>query len=119
MPAYRYILPNPFIAKALNASSVSEVLETYNYPPYKTVFSEYIVKKEIPLHELEFAVERFLLKKWKRIFRFGTVLESDIIIGFLELKLAETMDVIRIIVGINAGFPKNEIRENLLFYGSL
>jgi len=119
IPAFRYILPNPFIAKALNANSVSEVLEIYNYPPYKTVFSKYIGQAEIPLHELEFAVERFHLRKWRQMFRFGSVLEPDSIIGFLELKLAETMDVIRIIVGINAGFPEQEIRENLLFYSTL
>ena len=117
IPAFRYILPNPFIAKALNATSVSEVLNFYNRSPYKTVFSKYIGQKDIPLHELEFAVERYHLKKWKKIFRFGSVFESDSIIGFLELKLAETMDVIRIIVGINAEFSEQEIRENLLFYG--
>ena len=117
IPAFRYILPNPFIAKALNASTVSDVLEIYDYPPYKAVFSKYIGQKEIPLHDLEFAVERFHLKKWKHTFRFGSVLESDSIIGFLELKLAETMDVIRIIVGVNAEFSEQEIRENLLFYG--
>lgn len=116
IPAFRYILPNPFIAKALNASSVSDVLEIYNYPPYKAVFSKYIGQKEIPLHDLEFAVERYHLKKWRHTFRFGSVLESDSIIGFLELKLAETMDVIRIIVGVNAEFSEQEIRENLLFY---
>ncbi|MHA1514740.1 MAG: hypothetical protein ACTSPF_04310 [Candidatus Heimdallarchaeaceae archaeon] len=43
----------------------------------------------------------------------------DALIGFFELKLAETMDVIRIIVGISAGFSEKEIRENLLYYGSL
>ncbi len=116
IPAYRYILPNKFIAKSLNADSISEVLENYNYPPYRAVFSQYIGQKEIPLHDLEFAVERFLLRKWRKIFRFGTVLESDSIIGFFELKLAETMDLIRIIVGINASFSEQEIRESLLFY---
>ncbi|MCG3224459.1 MAG: V-type ATPase subunit, partial [Candidatus Heimdallarchaeota archaeon] len=41
IPAYRYILPNKFIAKALKSNSVSEVLSLYNYQPYKAVFSRY------------------------------------------------------------------------------
>jgi len=117
IPAYRYILPNKFISRSLNASTISEVLEMYDFPPYMAVFSKYIGQKEIPLHDLEFAIERYLLRKWHRIFRYGTVLESDSIIGFFELKLAETMDLIRIIVGINAGFSEKEIRDSLLFYG--
>jgi vacuolar-type H+-ATPase subunit C/Vma6 len=116
IPAYRYILPNPFIAKALNSTSISEVLEKYNYYPYSAVFSEYIGRKEIPLHTLEFAVERYLLKIWRKAFRYSTVLNSDSIVGFFEMKLAETMDVIRIIVGVSAGFSEQEIRESLLYY---
>ena len=116
IPAYRYILPNKFIAKALNSNTVSEVLEKYNYFPYKNIFSPYIGEDDVPLHDLEFAVERYQLKIWKKIFRLGTAFSIDGIIGFLELKLAETMDVIRIIVGINAGFSEKEIRESLLFY---
>ena len=116
IPAYRYILPNKFIAKGLKAKLVSEVLEIYNVPPYRSVFAKYIGVKEVPLHELEFAVERFLLKTWKKTFRYGTVFQLDSLIGFFELKLAETMDIIRIMVGINAGFSEDEIRENLLFY---
>ncbi|OLS30619.1 MAG: V-type ATP synthase subunit C [Candidatus Heimdallarchaeota archaeon AB_125] len=119
IPAYRYILPNKFIAKGLNSSSIQEVLEIYNYAPYRTVFAEYIGAKEVPLHELEFAVERYLLNYWKKTFRYGTVLQMDALIGFFEIKLAEIMDVIRIIVGISAGFSEEEIRENLLYYGSL
>ncbi|MCG3225224.1 MAG: V-type ATPase subunit, partial [Candidatus Heimdallarchaeota archaeon] len=95
----------------------SEVLSKYNYQPYKAVFSRYIDAKDIPLHDLEFAVEKYLLKYWKKTFRFGTVFETDVLIGFFELKLAEVMDVIRIIVGVGAGFTESEIRENLLFYG--
>ena len=117
IPAYRYILPNKFITKALKSTSVSEVLSIYNYQPYKAVFSKYIGTKDIPLHDLEFAVEKYLLKYWKKTFRFGTVFETDALIGFFELKLAEMMDIIRIIVGIGAGFTESEIRENLLFYG--
>jgi vacuolar-type H+-ATPase subunit C/Vma6 len=117
IPAYRYILPNKFIAKGLKAETVSEVLELYNVSPYSLVFSDYIGAKEIPLHELEFAVERFLLKTWRKTFRYGTVFQLDSLIGFFELKLAETMDIIRIMVGVNAGFSEEEIRENLLFYG--
>ncbi len=117
IPAYRYILPNKFIAKALKSNSVSEVLSMYNYQPYNTVFSRYIGTKDIPLHDLEFAVEKYLLKYWRKTFRFGTVFETDALIGFFELKLAEVMDVIRIIVGVGAGFTESEIRENLLFYG--
>ena len=116
IPAYRYILPNKFIAKALNAKTVSEVLDKYNYPPYRAVFAEYIGKKDIPLHDLEFAVERYLLKYWRKTFRYGTVFQLDSIIGFFELKLAEIMDIIRIIVGVSAGFSEAQIRENLLFY---
>ena len=119
IPAYRYILPNQFIAKALKSNSVSEVLERYNYYPYSAVFSEYMGKKEIPLHTLEFAVERYLLKIWRKVFRFSTVFNSDSIIGFFEIKLAETMDVIRIIVGTNAGFSEQEIKESLLYYSVL
>jgi vacuolar-type H+-ATPase subunit C/Vma6 len=119
IPAYRYILPNAFIAKALNSNSISEVLEKYNYHPYSAVFSEYIGQKEVPLHTLEFAVERYLLKIWRKAFRFSTVLNSDSIIGFFEMKLAETMDIIRIIVGVNAGFSEKEIRESLLYYSVL
>jgi len=119
VPAYRYILPNRFIAKGLNASSIQEVLEIYNYAPYRTVFAKYTGAKDVPLHELEFAVERYLLNYWRKTFRYGTVLQMDAVIGFFELKLAETMDVIRIIVGISAGFSEKEIRENLLYYGSL
>ncbi|MBY9000090.1 MAG: V-type ATPase subunit [Candidatus Heimdallarchaeota archaeon] len=117
IPAYRYMLPNKFIAKALKAHNVSEVLAMYNYQPYKAVFSKYIGQEDVPLHELEFAVERYLLKYWKKTFRYGTVFETDSLIGFFELKLAEVMDVIRIIVGVSAGFTESEIRENLLFYG--
>ncbi|MHA1347068.1 MAG: V-type ATPase subunit [Candidatus Heimdallarchaeaceae archaeon] len=117
IPAYRYIQPNKFIAKALKANSVSEVLAKYNYQPYSTVFSKYIGMEEVPLHELEFAVERYLLKYWRKTFRFGTVFQTDALIGFFELKLAEVMDIIRIIVGVSAGFTESEIRENLLFYG--
>ena len=117
IPAYRYMLPNKFIAKALKANNVSEVLALYNYQPYKTVFSQYIGMEEIPLHDLEFAVERYLLKYWRKTFRYGTVFETDALIGFFELKLAEVMDIIRIIVGVSAGFTESEIRENLLFYG--
>ncbi|MFW9851879.1 MAG: V-type ATPase subunit [Candidatus Thorarchaeota archaeon] len=116
VPAYRYILPTKFTARALNATTISEVLEMYNFPPYQDVFSKYIGQKEAPLHEFEFAVERYLLKKWRRIFRLGSVLESDSIIGFFELKLAEAMDIVRIIVGTNAGFSEQEIRESLLYY---
>ncbi len=117
IPAYRYIQPNKFIAKALKANTVSEVLEKYNYKPYSTVFSKYVGLEDVPLHELEFAVERYLLKYWKKTFRFGTIFQTDVLIGFFELKLAEVMDVIRIIVGVSAGFTESEIRENLLFYG--
>ena len=85
VPAYRYILPNKFISKSLSASSVKEVLGIYNFPPYSSVFSKYLGEKEVPLHELEFAVERFLLKKWRRLFRFGTVFSTDSLIGFFEL----------------------------------
>ncbi len=119
IPAYRYILPNQFIAKALNSNSISEVLERYNYHPYSAVFSKYIGQKEIPLHTLEFAVERYLLKIFRKAFRFATVFNSDSIIGFFEIKLAETMDVIRMIVGVNAGFSEHEIRESLLYYSIL
>ena len=117
IPAYRHILPNKFIARALNSGSVSEILEKYNYPPYSSVFSRYIGEKDIPLHDLEFAVERYLLKYWRKTFRFGTIFQTDALIGFFELKLAEVMDVIRIIVGVSAGFTESEIRENLLYYG--
>lgn len=117
IPAYRYIQPNRFIAKALKANSVSEVLAKYNYQPYSTVFSKYVGMEDVPLHELEFAVERYLLKYWRKTFRFGTIFQTDALIGFFELKLAEVMDVIRIIVGVSAGFTESEIRENLLFYG--
>ncbi|MCE7742905.1 MAG: V-type ATPase subunit [Candidatus Heimdallarchaeota archaeon] len=118
IPAYRYILPNSFIAKGLKAKSIQEVLEIYNYAPYKTIFSKYIGDKDVPLHDLEFAVERYLLKYWKKTFRYGTVFQSDSLIGFFELKLAEIMDLIRITVGINAGFSEEEIRSNLIYYGS-
>lgn len=118
IPAYRYILPNNFIARGLKSVSVSELLEKYNYPPYSSVFSRYIGEKDIPLHDLEFAVERYFLKYWRKTFRFGTVFQIDALIGFFELKLAEVMDVIRIIVGVSAGFTESEIRENLLFYGT-
>ncbi len=116
IPAYRYILPNKFIAKALSCNTISEVLEKYNYGIYKTIFSPYIGRDNVPLHDLEFTVERYQLKKWKKIFRYGITLKIDVVIAFFELKLAETMDVIRIIVGINAGFSEKEIRESLLFY---
>lgn len=116
IPAYRYILPSKFIAKALSCNTVSEVLEKYNHGVYKTIFSPYMGKDDVPLHDLEFTVERYQLKIWKKIFRYGTTFEIDVIIAFFELKLAETMDVIRIIVGINAGFSEKEIRESLLFY---
>ncbi len=119
IPAYRYILPNQFIAKALNSTTISEVLEKYNYYPYSAVFSKYIGQKEIPLHTLEFAVERHLLKIWRKSFRYSTVLNSDSIIGFFEIKLAETMDIIRMIVGVNAGFSEQEIRDSLLYYSIL
>lgn len=119
VPAYRYILPNDFIAKALNSTSISEVLEKYDYYPYSAVFSKYIGQKDIPLHILEFAVERHLLKIWRKAFRYSTVLNSDSIIGFFEIKLAETMDVIRMIVGVNAGFDEQEIRDSLLYYSIL
>ena len=119
VPAYRFIQRNKFTVKGLKATSIQEVLETYNYAPYRTVFSKYIGVKEVPLHDLEFAVERYLLNYWKKTFRYGTVLQMDALIGFFELKLAETMDIIRIIVGISAGFSEKEIRENLLYYGSL
>jgi len=119
IPAYRYILPNQFIAKALNSNSISEVLERYKYFPYSGVFSKYIGQKEIPLHTLEFEVERYLLKTCRKAFRYSTVFNSDSIIGFFEIKLAETMDVIRIIVGISAGFSEKEIRDSLLFYSIL
>ncbi|MHA1222758.1 MAG: V-type ATPase subunit [Candidatus Heimdallarchaeaceae archaeon] len=118
IPAYRYILPSKFISKALSASTIQEVLQIYDYPPYSLVFSEYIDKKDIFLQDLEFSVERFLLKKWRRVFRFSNILKTDSIIGFLELKLAETMDIVRIIVGVNAGFSEQEIRDSLLFYDS-
>ncbi len=119
IPAYRYILPNEFIARGLNASSIQEVLEIYSYPPYLSIFQKYLGAKEVPLHDLEFTVERYLLQYWRKTFRYGTVLQADSLIGFFELKLAETMDIIRIIVGISAGFSEEEIRENLLYYGSI
>ncbi len=119
IPAYRYILPNNFIAKGLKAKSIQEVLELYNYAPYASVFSQYIGVKDVPLQDLEFAVERYLLSYWKKTFRYSTVFQSDAIIGFFELKLAETMDLIRITVGINAGFSEEEIRSNLIYYGTV
>ncbi|MHA1198869.1 MAG: V-type ATPase subunit [Candidatus Heimdallarchaeaceae archaeon] len=118
IPAYRYILPNAFIAKGLKAKSIQEVLDMYNYAPYNSIFSQYIGAKDVPLHEMEFAVERYLLKYWKKTFRYGTVFQADALIGFFELKLAEIMDLIRITVGINAGFSEEEIRSNLIYYGS-
>ena len=119
IPAYRYILPNKFIAKGLKADSIQKVLEIYNYTPYKEVFSKYIGIEDVPLHDLEFAVERYLMTYWKKTFRYGTVFQTDSLIGFFELKLAETMDLIRITVGINAGFTEEEIRSNLIYYGSI
>ena len=119
IPAYRYILPNAFIAKGLKAKTIQEVLQTYDYSPYKSIFSQYIGDKDVPLHEMEFAVESYLLKYWKRTFRYGTVFQTDSLIGFFELKLAETMDLIRITVGINAGFSEEDIRRHLIYYRSL
>lgn len=119
VPAYRYILPNSFIAKGLKATSIQEVLDIYNYTPYSTIFSQYVGFMDVPLHELEFAVERYLLRHWNNIFRYTSGFEADSIIGFFEVKLAEIMDLIRIIVGVNAGFSEEEIRNYLIYYGSL
>lgn len=118
IPAYRYILPNKFIAKGLKATSIQKVLEIYNYAPYKEVFAKYIGAEEVPLHDLEFAVERYLMSYWKKTFRYGTVFQTDSLIGFFELKLAEIMDLIRITVGVNAGFSEEEIRSNLIYYSN-
>ncbi|MHA1304309.1 MAG: V-type ATPase subunit [Candidatus Heimdallarchaeaceae archaeon] len=116
IPPYRYILPTKFLSKALDKKTISEVLSLYNFPPYKKIFSAYIGKEDVPLHDLEFAVERFLLKTWKQVFRHGSFSDIDVIIAFFELKYAEVSDLIRIIVGINAGFSEEEIRKSLLFY---
>jgi len=118
IPAYRYILPSNFIAKGLKAESIQEVLNIYNYSPYSSIFSQYVGTGDVPLHELEFAVERYLMSYWKRTFRYGTIFQIDSLIGFFEIKLAETMDLIRIAVGVNAGFSEEEIRSNLIYYGS-
>jgi len=117
IPPYRYLLPNKFISKALNEKSVRRVLEVYKYGPYKDVFSRFLQESgEIPIDQLEFAIEKYQTRMWIKLFRNRTLGSFDNLIGFFELKLAETMDLIRIIVGINAGLDKGSIKETLVFY---
>ncbi len=116
VPPYRYLLPNSFISKALNCTTVKEVLDIYDYGDYQKVFSPFLSLDPIPLHDLEFAVERFQINKWWKIFRYSTVFESDAAIAFLELKLAELMDLSRLIMGISANLSEKEIIDSFLFY---
>ncbi len=116
IPPYRYILPNNFLSPALDKKTISEVLNQYNYDPYRKIFSQFLDEEDVPLHELEFAVERYLVKTWRKIFRVTPASNLDFIIAFFELKFAEVSDLIRIIVGINANFSKKDIKDSLLFY---
>jgi len=113
---YRYIKPTTFIAKALESNSIPEVLSMYNFGIYKRIFADYMGKDDSPLHDIEFAVERFQIKKWKKIFRQKSSTDLKILIAFFEMKYAEISDLIRIIVGINAGFSQEEIEKSFLFY---
>ncbi|MHA1686630.1 MAG: V-type ATPase subunit [Candidatus Heimdallarchaeaceae archaeon] len=116
IPPFPYILPYRFISKGLKATSVHQVLELYNHGIYGDIFGKYIGEKEIPLHELELDVEKYQLKIWKKVYRSNELSTFDELLAFFELKLAETMDIIRIIVGINAELSTKEIVNNLLFY---
>lgn len=113
---YQYLIPSKFIAKGLKATSVHEVLEIYNYGIYGKVFGKYLSEEEIPLHDLEFAVEKYQLDVWRKVYRSNELSTIDELIAFFEIKLAEVMDVIRIMVGINAELPRKEIAESLLLY---
>jgi len=113
---YRYIKPTKFITKALDATSVSEILSMYNFGVYRKIFSPFIGKKDVPLHDVEFAVEFFQLKKWNKVFRIKPFYDLDVLIAFFELKYAEVSDLIRIIVGVNSNFSQEEIEKSLLFY---
>ena len=120
----RYILPSKLyqneIINASTTKTVDNALAAFSNNPILSQIIEGISTTDVMgrLYSLELSIKRYLLSKWK--FKFATNQQgSNLVFGFLELKLAGFRDINTIITGKVAGLPQEDIVSDLIVYPSL